>query len=95
MNYSVIKIVEFPQVFIEIIAEILECIISSFLSKNWDKIKPVRSLLKLLSSKHKWNKFLGRHIPFFTLMGKKLFQEVKNLSLIYIFYFSCSCYVSW
>ena len=78
MNYSVIKIVEvLNKVFIEIITEILECIISSFLSKNWDKIMRVCSLLKLLSSKHKWKKdILGRHIPFFTLMGKTIFQKV-------------------
>ena len=35
MNYSMIKIVEvFNKVFIEIITEILECIMSSFISKN-------------------------------------------------------------
>ena len=35
MNYSMIKIVEvLNKVFIEIITEILECIISSFKSKN-------------------------------------------------------------
>ena len=35
MNYSMIKIVEvFNKVFIEIITEILECIISSFIGKN-------------------------------------------------------------
>ena len=35
MNYSMIKIVEvLNKVFIEIVTEILECIISSFISKN-------------------------------------------------------------
>ena len=35
MNYSMIKIVEFPnKVFTEIITEILECIMSSFISKS-------------------------------------------------------------
>ena len=54
MNYSMIKIAEvFNKVFIEVITEILERIISSFTSKNEDKISRVRSLLKLLSSKHK------------------------------------------
>ena len=54
MNYPMIKIAEvFNKVFIEVITEILERIISSFISKNEDKINRVRSLLKLLSSKHK------------------------------------------
>ena len=72
-NYSMIKVVEVPnKVFIEIITGILECVISSFVSKSSDKIKRVCSLLKLLSSKHKWKSFLGRHIPFFTWMGIKI-----------------------
>ena len=54
MIYSVIKLVEvLNKVFIEIIPEILECIISTFISKNYDKIKRVYSSLKLLSSKQK------------------------------------------
>ena len=53
MNYSMIKIVEIlNKAIVKIITEILECIISSFISKNPDKIKHVHSLLKL-SSKHK------------------------------------------
>ena len=44
MDCSMIKIVEvLNKVFIEIITEILECTISSFISKNKDKIKRVRS----------------------------------------------------
>ena len=71
MNYSMIKIVEvLSKVFIEIITEILECIILSFLSKNQASTCVV--IFKAYVKEPFWKTY-----PIFYINGKKHYFKAQ------------------